>query len=195
MGPWVQDSFRGVAGLGACFVSVVSLQISVRADERAGLSPCWRNGERPPRGRGDGATRFRFPKPRPSTGSVCAGSVLTAAACSGRSAWPCSRRSGSGEDPAPLSAGELFRRTLRADGADRADHRMLIFSEQHFRRVLGAYAVHYNTQRPHRRCNYFRHARKRRSPSRSTAGSDVDRFSAVSSTITNPRPETARQAP
>jgi hypothetical protein len=27
---------------------------------------------------------------------------------------------------------------------------MLIFSERHLRRVLAAYAAHYNTQRPHR---------------------------------------------
>jgi putative transposase len=46
-----------------------------------------------------------------------------------------------------------------------------------------------------RRCFQGARARKRRSPSRSTAGSGVDRFSAVSSTITNPQPETAGQAP
>jgi putative transposase len=36
--------------------------------------------------------------------------------------------------------------TVRTELTDR----MLIFGEQHLRRVLAAYAAHYNTQRPHR---------------------------------------------
>ncbi len=36
--------------------------------------------------------------------------------------------------------------TVRTELTDR----MLIFSERHLRRVLAAYAAHYNTQRPHR---------------------------------------------
>src|SRR6476620_570282 len=41
---------------------------------------------------------------------------------------------------------ERFVLTVRTELTDR----MLIFSEQHLRRLLAAYAVHYNTQRPHR---------------------------------------------
>ena len=36
--------------------------------------------------------------------------------------------------------------TLRTEVTDR----MLIFGEQHLRRVLAGYAAHYNTARPHR---------------------------------------------
>ena len=36
--PGFRDSFRGVSGLGACFVSVVSSQIFVRADESCALA-------------------------------------------------------------------------------------------------------------------------------------------------------------
>jgi putative transposase len=36
--------------------------------------------------------------------------------------------------------------TVRTELTDR----MLIFGEQHLRRVLAAYSVHFNTQRPHR---------------------------------------------
>src|SRR4051812_7895260 len=41
---------------------------------------------------------------------------------------------------------ERFVLTLRTEVTDR----MLIFGEQHLRRVLATYAAHYNTQRPHR---------------------------------------------
>ena len=36
------------------------------------------------------------------------------------------------------------------DRPHRVTDRMLIFGERHLRRVLAAYAAHYNTQRPHR---------------------------------------------
>ena len=55
-----------------------------------------------------------------------------------------------GQDPAAVSAGELsaerFVLTIRTEVTDR----MLIFGEQHLRRVLAGYAAHYNTARPHR---------------------------------------------
>jgi putative transposase len=41
---------------------------------------------------------------------------------------------------------ECFVLTVRTELTDR----MLIFGEQHLRRVLATYAAHYNTQRPHR---------------------------------------------
>ena len=41
---------------------------------------------------------------------------------------------------------ERFVLTVRTEVTDR----MLIFGERHLRRVLATYAVHYNTQRPHR---------------------------------------------
>jgi putative transposase len=55
-----------------------------------------------------------------------------------------------GQDPAVVSAGELFCRrfvlTIRTEVTDR----MLIFGERHLRRVLAGYGAHYNTARPHR---------------------------------------------
>ena len=86
---------------------------------------------------------------------------------------------------------ERFVLTVRSELTDR----MLIFSERHLRRVLVTYAAHYNTSGHTERCNCVHHVRYRLFPSRSTAGSDVDRSSAVSSTSTNPRPKTAGQAP
>jgi hypothetical protein len=70
---------------------------------------------------------------------------------------------------------ERFVLTVRTEVTDR----MLIFGEQHLRRVLATYAAHYNTRRPIEHCSCARHVRKRPSPSRSTAESDVDRSSAA----------------
>ena len=64
--------------------------------------------------------------------------------------------------------------TVRTELTDR----MLIFGERHLRRILAAYAAHYNTQRPIERCSYVRRPRNRLPPSRATAGSGVDRSSA-----------------
>jgi hypothetical protein len=62
--------------------------------------------------------------------------------------------------------------TVRTEVTDR----MLIFGERHLRRVLAEYAAHYNGRRPHRaRCGCGRRARHCRFPSRSLAGSGVDR--------------------
>ena len=41
---------------------------------------------------------------------------------------------------------DRFVLTVRTELTDR----LLIFSERHLRKVLAAYAAHYNTQRPHR---------------------------------------------
>ena len=86
---------------------------------------------------------------------------------------------------------ERFVLTVRTEVTDR----MLIFGERHLRSVLAQYAVHYNTQRPHRALQLHPPRPNRLSPNRSTAGSGVDRSSAGSSTSTNPRPETADQRP
>ena len=64
--------------------------------------------------------------------------------CAGR----CGHRSG--QDPGPLSAGELFRRTVRADGADRADRPDADLQRAAPSQSACEYAAHYNTQRPHR---------------------------------------------
>jgi len=52
--------------------------------------------------------------------------------------------------PAAVPAGELLRRTLRLDGADRGHRPVLIFGERHLRRVLAVYAGRYTGRRPHR---------------------------------------------
>ena len=76
--------------------------------------------------------------------------------------------------------------TVRTEVTDR----MLIFGERHLRRVLAGYAAHYNGWRPHRALRLRRRARHRRFPSRSMAGSGVDRSWADSSTSTRRQPET-----
>ena len=86
---------------------------------------------------------------------------------------------------------ERFVLTVRTE----LTNRMLIFGEQHLRRVLAAYAAHYNRQRPIERCSCAHHVRDRLSPSQPTAGSGADRSSAACSTSTNPLPETAEQRP
>ena len=70
---------------------------------------------------------------------------------------------------------ERFVLTVRTELTDR----MLIFGERHLRRVLAA--TPRTTTRSGRieRCSCVRRARNRLSPSRSTAGSDVDRSSAA----------------
>ena len=49
-----------------------------------------------------------------------------------------------------MPAGELLRRAFWLTVRTQVTDRMLIFGERHLRRVLATYAVHYNTQRPHR---------------------------------------------
>jgi hypothetical protein len=61
----------------------------------------------------------------------------------------CGRGHRSGQDPAPLSTGELPCRTPRVDPADRG-HRPDAFGERHLRWVLATYAKHCNRQGHHR---------------------------------------------
>ena len=70
---------------------------------------------------------------------------------------------------------ERFVLTVRTEVTDR----MLIFGERHLRSVLAQYARTTTGSGRIERCSCVRHARKRPSPSRSTAGSDVDRSSAA----------------
>jgi hypothetical protein len=79
--------------------------------------------------------------------------------------------------------------TVRTEVTDR----MLIFGEQHLRRVLAEYSAHYTTQRPHRALQ-LRPPRPQ-SPAAEPVhpGSGLDRSSAGSSTSTRERPETADQ--
>ena len=66
--------------------------------------------------------------------------------------------------------------TVRTELTDR----MLIFGERHLRSVLAAVLARTTTRGGRiERCSCVRHARKRLSPSRSTAGSGVDRSSAA----------------
>ena len=69
---------------------------------------------------------------------------------------------------------ERFVLTVRSEVTDR----MLIFGERHLRSVLAQYSLHYNQQRPHRALQLRPPRPNHLSPSRSTAGSDVDRSSA-----------------
>ena len=81
--------------------------------------------------------------------------------------------------------------TVRTEVTDR----MLIFAEQHLRRVLAVYASHYNARRPHRALRLRPPRPNHRFPSRSTAGSGVDRSWAASSTSTRQQLDTADEAP
>jgi hypothetical protein len=76
--------------------------------------------------------------------------------------------------PAAVPAGELLRRTLRLDGADRGHRPVLIFGERHLRRVLAVYAGRYTGRRPHRALRLRPPHRTSRFPSGSAAGSGVD---------------------
>jgi len=78
-----------------------------------------------------------------------------------------------------VSASELLRESFVLTVRTEITDRMLIFGEQHLRRVLATYAVHYNTARPHRALNCVHRARDHRSPIRSTKGSGVSRSSAA----------------
>jgi len=87
---------------------------------------------------------------------------------------------------------ERFVLTVRTEVTDR----MLIFGEQHLRRVLAGYAAHYNTARPHRALRLRPpRAQHHRFPSRFMAGSGVDRSWADSSTSTRRQPKTADPDP
>ena len=63
--------------------------------------------------------------------------------------------------------------TIRTELTDR----MLIFGERHLRSVLAVYAAHYKHTAAASSCSCVRHARKRLSLRRHTAGSGVDRSS------------------
>jgi putative transposase len=65
--------------------------------------------------------------------------------------------------------------TVRTELTDR----LLIFGERHLRSVLAAYATHYNTRRPHRALQLRPPRPQAPIPEPSTAGSGVDRSSAV----------------
>jgi putative transposase len=70
---------------------------------------------------------------------------------------------------------ERFVLTVRTEVTDR----MLIFGERHLRWVLATYAKHYNGQGPHRALQLRPPRPESPAPSRSTARSGVDRFSAA----------------
>jgi putative transposase len=63
--------------------------------------------------------------------------------------------------------------TVRTELTDR----MLIFGERHLRSTLARYAVHYNTQRPHRALQLRPPRLKHLFPSQPTAGSGVNQSS------------------
>jgi putative transposase len=65
--------------------------------------------------------------------------------------------------------------TVRTELTDR----MLIFGERHLRRVLAAYAAHYNSHRPHRATQLRPPRPESPIPEPFTARSDVDRSSAA----------------
>jgi transposase InsO family protein len=70
---------------------------------------------------------------------------------------------------------ERFVLTVRTEVTDQ----MLIVGERHLRRVLAAYAAHYNTQRPHRALQLRPPTRNHLYAGRSTAGSGGDPYLAV----------------
>ena len=79
--------------------------------------------------------------------------------------------------PRANSFAERFLLTVRNELTDR----MLIFGERHLRSALARYAVHFNTQRPHRALQ-LRPARPQSpvpEPVYGRIGSDVDRSSAA----------------
>jgi putative transposase len=70
---------------------------------------------------------------------------------------------------------ERFVLTVRTE----VTNRMLIFGERHLRGVLAQYSVHYNRQRPHRALQLRPPRPDAPVPSRSAAGSGVERSSAA----------------
>ncbi|MEU9156092.1 integrase core domain-containing protein [Streptomyces sp. NPDC048417] len=83
---------------------------------------------------------------------------------------------------------ERFIRTARAECTDR----LLIYNEQHLRRVLAEYAEHYNRGRPHRALQLRAPADNRDVIPSQPSGSSATTSSAASSTSTETPPEEAR---
>ena len=115
--------------------------------------------------------RRAVPVPRPRSRRTVHGLVR-------RGAGRCGHRGG--QDPAAVSAGELLRRTPRADRPHRT-HR----PDADLQRAAPPQGACHRTPRTTtpsgrtERCNCVRHARNRLFPSRFTAGSGVDRSSAA----------------